>query len=103
MLSVILPAVAATCFAHPAALDREVGRRALPWLPPDLARQVVRHERVAHPARRRPPAGRAPFHQPGGRAGLEATIQAQCERLAAAIRDRAPFAEVVAGLGRSLT
>ena len=99
MLSVILPAVAATCFAHPAALDREVGRRALPWLPPDLARQVVRHERDfasgAAAATRWPRS----FHQPGGRSGLEVTIQTQCERLAAAIRDRAPFAEVVAGLG----
>ena len=99
MLSVILPAVAAICFAHPAALDREVGRRALPWLPPDLARQVVRHERDfasgAAAAARWPRS----FHQPGGRSGLEVTIQTQCERLAAAIRNRAPFAEVVAGLG----
>ena len=99
MLSVILPAVAATCFAHPAAFDREVGRRAVPWLPPDLARQVVRHERDfaggAVAAARWPRS----VHQPGGRDGLEAAIQTQCERLAAAIRERAPFAEVVAGLG----
>jgi hypothetical protein len=99
VLSVILPAVAATCFAHPSALDREVGRRALPWLPPDLARQVVRHERDfadgAADAARWPRS----FHQPGGQAGLEKAIQSQCERLAKAIRSRAPFAEVVAGLG----
>lgn len=99
MLSVILPAVAATCFAHPAAFDREVGRRALPWLPPDLARQVMRHERDfaagAAAAARWPRS----VHQPGGRSGLEVAIRTQCERLAAAIRERAPFSEVVAGLG----
>jgi len=99
VLSVILPLVAATCFAHPPALDREVGWRALPWLPPDLARQVVRHERDfadgAAEAARWPRS----FHQPGGQQGLERAIQNQCERLAQAIRNRAPFAEVVAGLG----
>jgi hypothetical protein len=99
VLSVILPAVAATCFAHPAMLDREVGWRALPWLPPDLARQVVRHERDfvtgAADAARWPSS----FHHPGGQSGLEKAIQTQCERLAQAIRNRAPFAEVVAGLG----
>ena len=99
MLSLILPAVAATCFAHPAALDIEVGRRALPWLPPDLARQVVHRERDfsagAAAASRWPQT----FHQPGAKPGLEGTIRTQCERLAAAIRERAPFAEVVAGLG----
>jgi hypothetical protein len=99
VLSVILPVVAATCFAHPPALDREVGWRALPWLPPDLARQVVRHERDfadgAAEAARWPRS----FHQPGGQHGLEKAIQDQCERLAQAIRNRAPFAEVVAGLG----
>jgi len=99
VLSVILPAVAATCFAHPASLDREVGRRALPWLPPDLARQVVRHEREFESGAAAATRWPRSFHQPGGRSGLEAAIQTQCERLAAAIRDRAPFAEVVAGLG----
>lgn len=99
MSFLVLSAVAATCFAHPAAIDREVGRRAIPWLPPDLARQVVRHEHDfasgAAAAARWP----RPVHQSGGSSGVEATIQAQCERLAASIRDRAPFAEVVAGLG----
>ncbi len=99
MLSVILPALAVTCFAHPAALDSEVGRRALPWLPPDLARQVVHHERDF--AAGAAAAARWPrnVHQPGGRSGLEVAIRTQCERLVAAIRERAPFAEVVAGLG----
>ena len=99
MLSVILSAVAATCIAHPAALDREVGRRALPWLPPDLARQVVRHEHDFLSGAAATTRWPRSLHQSGGQSGIEATIQAQCERLAAAIRDRAPFAEVVAGLG----
>ncbi len=99
MVPVILAAVAATCFAHPTTLDEEVGRRAVPWLPPDLARQVVRHQREfaagAAAATRWPRA----FHQPGRESGLERTIALQCERVVAAIRGRAPFAEVVAGLG----
>lgn len=99
MLPVILSAVAATCFAHPAALDRDVGRRALPWLPPDLARQVVRHEQDFASGATAAAGWPRPFHQSGGRSGIEATIQVQCERLAASVRDRAPFAEVVAGLG----
>ncbi len=99
MLATILAAAAATCFAHPITLDEEVGRRAVPWLPPDLARQVVRHQREftagASAAARWPRS----FHRSGGGSGLERTIQKQCERLAAAIRGRAPFSEVVAGLG----
>jgi hypothetical protein len=99
VVSVILAAVAATCFAHPATLDEEVGRRAIPWLPPDLARQVVRHPREfasgAAAATRWPRS----FHQSGGKSGLERAITLQCERLVAAIRGQAPFAEVVAGLG----
>jgi len=99
VLSVLLPAVAAVCLAHPADVDREVGRRSLPWLPPDLARQVERHERQfaagAAAAANWPRA----YHVPGARPGLQGTIRAQCERLAAAIRARAPFPEVVAGLG----
>ncbi|HUK12787.1 MAG TPA: hypothetical protein VLW17_05750 [Thermoanaerobaculaceae bacterium] len=99
MLAVLLPAVAAVCLAHPPEFDVEVGSRAVPWLPPDLARQVVKHRREfaagAAEAARWPRS----FHHPGGSAGLESAIQTQCERVAAAIRSRAPFAEVVAGLG----
>jgi hypothetical protein len=99
MLGILLPAMMVACMAHPAELDPEVGRRALPWLPPDLARQVVKHKRDfargAAAAAAWPPG----FHRPGGSEGLEATIVAQCERLAQALRSQAPFAEVVAGLG----
>jgi hypothetical protein len=99
VLHVVLAAVAASCFAHPATLDAEVGRRAVPWLPPDLSRQIVRHQREfeggAAAAARWPVA----LHRPAGKPGLDATITAQCERLVVAIRGRAPFAEVVAGLG----
>jgi hypothetical protein len=99
VLSVILPAVAATCFAHPTALDIEVGRRAMPWLPPDLARQIVHRQRDFASGAIAATQWPRSFHQLGGRSGLEAAIQNQCERLAAAIRERAPFAQVVAGLG----
>ena len=98
MLALLAPAaVAAACLTQGARLDVEVGRRALPWLPPDLARQMVRHEREfaagAAAAARLPAAS----HRAGG--GVEAAILRQCESLAQAIRGRAPFGEVVAGLG----
>ncbi len=99
MLCVLLAAVAATCTAHPAALDREVGQRSLPWLPPDLARQIVHREREFRSGAAAASRWDRTFHTPGGRHGLEATIKAQCNRLVAAIRGRAPFSEVVGGLG----
>ena len=99
MFCVLLPAVAAVCLAHPAEVDREVGRRSLPWLPPDLARQVSRHDRQFAAGAAAAAGWPLSFHVPGTRAGLESSIRSQCERLVAAIRARAPFAEVVAGLG----
>jgi len=99
VLPVLLAAVAATCTAHPAALDREVGRRAIPWLPPDLARQIVRRERDFASGAAAAARWDRTFHQSGGKRGLEVTVRAQCERLVAAIRARAPFSEVVAGFG----
>lgn len=99
MLAILLPAVVVACMAHPAELDPEVGRRALPWLPPDLARQVVKHRQEFARGAASAAAWPATFHQPGGPQGLEATIMAQCERLVQALRAQAPFAEVVAGLG----
>ena len=99
MLSALLPAVAAVCLAHPAEIDREVGRRALPWLPPDLARQVERNERQFAAGAAAAAGWPRGYHEPGTRPGLQGAIRAQCERLAAAIRARAPFPEVVAGLG----
>ncbi len=99
MLSALLPAVAAVCMAHPTEIDREVGRRALPWLPPDLARQVERHEKQFAAGAGAAAAWPRGYHETGARPGLAGAIKAQCERLAAAIRARAPFPEVVAGLG----
>ncbi len=99
VLGVMLPAVMVVCMVHTPDLDPEVGRRALPWLPPDLARQVVKHRpdfaRGAAAAARWPQQ----FHRPGGANGLEPTIAAQCERIVLALRSQAPFSEVVAGLG----
>lgn len=99
MFAVLLPAVAAVCFAHPAGLDREIGRRALPWLPPDLARQITRHERKFAAGAAAAAGWPRSYHQPGVQPGLDRTIRTQCERLAAALRAQVPFPEVVAGLG----
>lgn len=99
MSLVLLPVLAATCLLSPLEVDLEVGRRALPWMPPDLARQVAKRPndfaRGVRAARTWP----ASFHQAGGKNGVEAGITAQCERLAAALRSQAPFPDVVAGLG----
>jgi len=97
VLGLLAPAaVAAACLTGGARLDVEIGRRAMPWLPPDLARQVVKHEREfaagAAAAAQLPAAS----HRAGG---VEAAILRQSESLARAIRNRAPFAEVVTGLG----
>ncbi len=91
--------LAATCSLHPPALESELGRRSLPWLPPDLARQVVRHERAF--AAGYAAAGRWPaeFHRLGGNPNLEVAMVAQCERLVQAIRNQRPFEEVVSGFG----
>jgi len=97
--AVLLPVVFAVCLAHPVELDREVGRRAVPWLPPDLARLMQRHEPDFARGAAAAAAWPAPHHVPGGPGGVEATLALQCQRIAAAIRARAPFAEVVAGLG----
>lgn len=99
MSAILLAAVATACFAHPTAIDVEVGRRALPWLPPDLARQVVKHERDFARGATLAATWPAPHHQPGPSGALATTMQAQSSRLAAAVRAHAPFAEVVAGLG----
>jgi hypothetical protein len=87
------------CMVHTPDLDPEVGRRALPWLPPDLARQIVKHKNDF--ARGAAAAASWPreYHHPGGPDGLEPTIVAQCQRIVQALRSQAPFSEVVAGLG----
>jgi hypothetical protein len=95
----LLPAVVAVCLAHSAQVDREIGRRSLPWLPPDLARQVSRHERDFDAGAAAAAGWPRAYHTPGARPGLGGSIRLQCERLVAAIRSRAPFTEVVAGLG----
>lgn len=77
----------------------EIGRRAVPWLPPDLARQVVKRPRDFARGVAAARAWPAYLHAPGGRSGLEATIVAQCRRIATALRNQAPMGEVVAGLG----
>ncbi len=99
MVAALLPAVVAVCLAHTAEVDHDIGRRALPWLPPDLARQVSRHEREFDAGARAAAGWPRAYHVPGARPGLGNSTRLQCERLVAAIRARAPFAEVVSGLG----
>jgi hypothetical protein len=96
----LLPAAAAVmCLAHPVEVDVEVVRRAVPWMPPDLARQVVRHQREARRGATAAAAWPRSFHEMGGKNGLEVSISGQCQRLVSAIRNHTAFAEVVAGLG----
>lgn len=99
MPSLLLPAALFVCLAHPVDLDREVGRRALPWMPPDLARQVQRHERDFARGASAAADWPAHHHVPGIPGGVEDTLAQQSQRIAQAIRSRAPFADVVAGLG----
>ncbi|MFH1177169.1 MAG: hypothetical protein V1750_07155 [Acidobacteriota bacterium] len=99
MLSAVIPALAMACFIHSGELDLVVGERALPWLPPDLARQVVRRRQDWTRGATQAAAWPAHTHQPGAADGLEATLIAQCERLAEAVREHQSFDEVVAGLG----
>ncbi len=96
---VLLPAALLVCLAHPVDLDHEVRRRAVPWLPPDLARLVVRHQRDFDRGAAAAAGWPRQYHQPGTAGGTEVTLQAQCERVAQAIRRREPFPEVIAGLG----
>jgi hypothetical protein len=96
----LLPTAAlAMCFAHPVDLDVEVVRRAVPWMPPDLARQVIRHQQEARRGAAAAASWPRQFHEMGGRNGLEASVSSQCQRLVSAIRNHTPFSEIVAGLG----
>jgi len=92
-------ALLALCLMNSPQLVSDVGQRALPWLPPDLARQVARHEREFNRGAAAAAAWPAEYHQLEGPNGLARTLPAHCERLVAALKNRAPFSEVVAGLG----
>ena len=91
VIGVLLPALVAACMIHPTDLDPEIGRRALPWLPPDLARQIVKHKHDFARGAAAAAAWPRPVHQPGGAGGLEPTIVAQCERIVQGLRSQAPF------------
>jgi hypothetical protein len=99
VIGALLPLAAMVCLIHPSDLDSELGRRALPWMPPDFARQVVRHRRDFARGAAAAATWPATFHRPGQPDGVEPTIAAQCQRLVQALRQQAPFADVVAGLG----
>ncbi len=99
VLATLAPTVLLSCLAATPGLDAEIGRRAMPWLPPDLARQVARRPRDFARGVAAARGWPAALHLPGTEHGLEAAILAQCQRIATALRDRAPMAEVVAGFG----
>lgn len=96
---ILSPALLALCLMNSPQLVADVGQRALPWMPPDLARQVEKHERDFYRGAAAAAAWPAEFHRLHGPNGLGQTIPAHCERLVAALKNRAPFSEVVAGLG----
>jgi hypothetical protein len=99
VIAALASAAVAACLTHSTGLDREVGRRALPWMPPDLARQVTKHEIDFDRGAAAAAAWPVSYHVIGDKKGLEKAISTQCERLVGAIRGRAPFSEIVAGLG----
>ncbi|MGC8916932.1 MAG: hypothetical protein ACP5NF_08140 [Thermoanaerobaculum sp.] len=99
MLSLSLAVTLLACPLHPVSLDLELGQRALPALPPDLARQLAKHplafRQGAEAAATYPEA----LHVVANGTSLEEAILAQCERLVRAIRGRTPFQEVTSGFG----
>lgn len=99
MVPTLLAAVLVTCMAQPPHLADEVGRRSLPWMPPDLARQVVKHQRDFQRGVAAAASWPASYHTMDGPNGLAATIPSQCERLVDAIENHASFGDIVAGLG----
>jgi hypothetical protein len=99
VLGAFLPAIAVVCLSHPVELDQEVMRRALPWLPPDLARQVVKHERDFQRGALAATTWPAQFHESGGSQNVEAALAWQCRRVSEGLKNHMPFPEVVAGLG----
>lgn len=99
MLTLTLSVALLACPLHPVSLDLELGKRALPGLPPDLARQLAKHpeafRRGAEAAFAYPQA----LHTVGPGNTLEEAVLAQCERLVQAIRKQSSFEAVTAGFG----
>ncbi len=89
-------AAAVMCLVQTPAFEQEVARRALPWLPPDLARQVERYDRSFRAGADAAAAWPPSLHRAGR---VEPAIEAQCRRLVDAIRAQRSFDEIVAGLG----
>jgi len=99
VVSLALAATFLACPLHPVSLDVELGQRALPGLPPDLARQLAKHPGAFAQGAKAAASYPAPLHQRGGRNGVEAAILAQCDRLVQAIRSRSSFEAITAGFG----
>lgn len=99
MLKLALTLGALACPLHPASLDVALGERALPGLPPDLARQVAKHPQAFAQGAQAAAAYPGPLHLRGGKNAVEEAIFQQCQRLAQALRQQASFQAVTAGLG----
>lgn len=99
MLALALSASLLACPLHPVSLDLELGKRALPGLPPDLARQIAKHPQAFRRGAEAAFAYPQPLHTVGDGNTLEEAILAQCDRLVTAIRGQASFEAVTAGFG----
>ncbi|KDA53218.1 hypothetical protein EG19_06950 [Thermoanaerobaculum aquaticum] len=99
MLALTLSVTLLACPLHPVSLDLELGKRALPGLPPDLARQLTKHPQAYRRGAEAAFAYPQAIHVMGPGNSLEEAVLAQCERLVAAIRGQASFEAVTAGFG----
>ncbi len=99
MLALTLSVGLLACPLHPVSLDLELGNRALPGLPPDLARQLTKHPQAYRRGAEAAFAYPQAIHVMGPGNSLEEAVLAQCERLVAAIRGQASFDTVTAGFG----
>lgn len=103
-----LTALALLLLAAPAAAwtpgtHRVIAREAARLAPPDLARQIDRHERELLAGAVAPFEDSDPerhFADPGGGGRLEETIVQEIDAAVEAIRSHRPFAEIVHRLGR---
>lgn len=99
VLALALSATLLACPLHPVSLDVELGKRALPGLPPDLARQIAKHPQAFRRGAEAAFAYPEPMHLVAEGNTLEEAVFAQCHRLVAAIRGRTDFETVTAGFG----
>ncbi len=99
MLTLTLSVTLLACPLHPVSLDLELGKRALPGLPPDLARQITKYPQAFRQGAEAAFAYPQALHAVGPGNTLEEALLAQCERLVQAIRNHSSFETITAGFG----